>query len=423
MLFFVYIIINREQEAIWRPEDVYGNWKVTRLIGAYKSTKGDLSYGTNIGRSFSITDESIIDSTGLQDAVEEADEQRCYSMKVLKQEEHIIDISKQENIKKFQLKNGIILSYAGIEDNIISQYVFYSDNGEFNDDYHMAPELEVFSYSQNDKDKLIVSLPMGFYLLERFKEQKKVENPYGFWMIESLISKGNSKKKGIEFFDYYGQCFEIAEEYVEYYGKIEMEIKWEKDLISKVDYERKYQIKEGLGLENDELEIWCGTGKNNFTLQLIPVTYDEIIVLWENQWFLVSRLPQYEEPAENIEAILNGNWKIVQLLGMGYVDETMEICGREDYKAWWYTQSVTFDQTLYAENAVTDWEILTCTALEFDEKFDVPENITYLFKENDMLHLGIREVRGMEEIYIVLDKDTLFRGRNGLWYELKRVST
>lgn len=367
VLLLVGIYTYRTKSEPWKIEDVYGSWKVTRLIGAYKGTKGNLLYGNHIGRTFTITNENIMDSFGLESAIEEADGQICYSMQILKQDENVIDISKQENLQEFQIESGIILYYAGIKENSISQYTFYAEHSEPNDaeseivrDYHMAPEFEVFSYSQKDKDKLIVSLPIGFYLLERFKKQEKVENPYGFWMIENLISRGNSEKGGIDFYNYYGQCFELSEGYAGCCGKTGTEVIWEKDLVFREAFEKKNNIQEGLGLENDKL-------------------------------------------------------------GIGHVDENKELWGREDYIAWWYTRSVTLDHEMYVEDAVTDWESASYTASEFYRKFEVPENMTYLFKDDDVLHIGIPKIYGIEEVYVLINKDTLIRGRNGLWYKLERV--
>lgn len=201
----------------------------------------------------------------------------------------------------------------------------------------MASEFEVLSYRQEDKDKLIVDLPMGFYVLERFKKQEKGEIPYGLWMVENLISRGREEKYGIAFYDYYGKCFDIAENYViDDEGK-ETEINWKKTLVSKDTFEQEYGIHEGLGLEDDELEVWYGMGKDNNVIQLIPINSNEIIMPLEGQWFLLTKIPQYEEPLEKCETVLNGDWKITQLIGIGNVNPDLEICGRSDYKAWWYT--------------------------------------------------------------------------------------
>lgn len=42
------IDVYRSDNQHWNIDNVYGKWKVTRLIGAYKGTKGDMPYGSNI---------------------------------------------------------------------------------------------------------------------------------------------------------------------------------------------------------------------------------------------------------------------------------------------------------------------------------------------------------------------------------------
>ncbi len=424
VLLFSGIVAYKNYNQYWNIDNVYGKWKVTRLIGAYKGTKGDMPYGSNVGRSFIITNENIIDSTTRQYAIEESAEQRCFNMKVLCQTENVFDVSKQNSLKKFQMNNGIVLWSSGITDSIISQYVFYSADNEFSDqniNYCMASEFEVFSYKQDDRDKLIIELPMGYYLLERFKKQKRNNIPYGLWMVENLISRGQGEKYGIDFYDYYGKCFEIAEDYIIDDEKTKTEINWEKGMVSKDDFEKEYGIYEGLGLENDELEIWYGKGSNNYAIQLIPIDHDEIIMPLEGQWFLLTKVIQYEEPVEKCEEILRGDWKITQLIGIKDVNPDMEIWGRSDYKTWWYTQSVTFNVDMYAENAVTDWEIRKYDAKTFFQEFNVPENLIHMFGDDDILHIGMRKVYDVDEIYILISEDTLIRGRNGLWYKLERM--
>lgn len=73
VLLLIGIYTYRTKSEPWKIEDVYGSWKVTRLIGGYKGTKGDLLYGNHIGRTFTITNENIIDSFRLESAIEGAD--------------------------------------------------------------------------------------------------------------------------------------------------------------------------------------------------------------------------------------------------------------------------------------------------------------------------------------------------------------
>ena len=419
--FLYYLFINYETRGIVEEfssetNDVYGEWKVTRLIGAYQATKGDLPYGTNVGRSFVITGEKITDSTDLQEALEEDEEQRCFSMDVTQREESVFKVVKPEDIGEFQRNEGIILDYVGFRKEAISKYTFSTCD---DDDYHTMPEFSVYTY--NDKDKLLVSLPMGHYLMERFKEQQKGLNPYGRWMVSYRISEGNSKENGIAFMDYYGQCFDIAQES---FGRCDTglsEVKWEVREFNKIDFEKQYDIQEGLGLNNEKIDVWFGESENDFPVLIVPVNDTEIIMLINEQWYMLEQVKEYREPEEEIYAILNDEWKFAQLVAAGEVDTDKEICGTSDYKAWWYTQRVTFDVRNYAKNAVTDWKTERCFALEFYNKYNVPDNVQYLFHDEDFLQVAIRQAYGIEEIYVVINQNTMIRGRNGLWYKLIKI--
>lgn len=411
--FFVCLANEKSQ---WKMSDTYGQWKVVRLVGEYQATKGELPYGTNIGRSFVITKNMIKDSTDLQEALAEDEEQRCFSMNVMQRDESVFEVDKPENIGEFQVQEGIILDYVGFKHNVIYKYTF---NTQDDDDYHTMPEFSVYTY--NDKDQLLVSLPMGYYLLERFKEQKKGIEPYGCWMVSYRTSKGNSKEYGIEFMDYYGQCFEITEDS---FGRCDVElskIKWEVTELNKVDFEQQHGIQEGLGINNEKIDVWFGVGENDLSIMVIPINGTEIIMLIDGQWFVLKNVNKYQESKEEISEILKDNWKFEQLVAAEEIDPCKEICGASDYKAWWYTQRVLFDSRMYAENAVSDWIIEKCSALEFYNKYDVPDNVRCLFQDEDFLQVAIRKGYGIEEIYVLIDKNTIIRGRNGLWYILRSV--
>lgn len=420
-LIFVIVIsglcIYHIKQAKWQISDAYGEWKVVRLVGAYDGTKGDLPYGSNIGRSFCITEEKIIDSTDLQEAILEDEEQRCFSMDILQREETVFDVVKSEDIAQFQIQEGIIVDNVGLKGDVISKYTF---SAKENNDYHIGTEFSVFTY--NDKNKMLVDLPMGYYLLERFKEQQKVKEPYGRWMVNYRISKGNSKENGIKFMDYYGQCFDITKDLFGRCNTSLSQVKWEVKEVNRIDFEKQNGIQEGLGLNNEKIQVWFGTGKNNFSVQMIPINDSEMMILIDEQWFMLKKVEEYQKPKEKTEDILTGNWKFVQFLAAGEVDEDKEWeLGRSDYIAGWYTTIESFDPIWYAENAVSDWNIAEYSVLELCDKYEIPANVACIFNSNECLQVATRKVYEMEQIFIILDKDTIIRGRNGLWYILEKM--
>ena len=409
----------RMQDAKWEAEDVYGDWKVTRLVGAYKGTKGMLPYGSNIGRTISITEKKITDSTDLEEAIAEADEQRCFTMNIGQVEETAFDLSESEKIAVFQIHKDMILDYVGFKNETITQFVFIRENDC--EDYHMAPEFEVFSYNDKSENKILVDLPLGYYILEPFKEQKKGIEPYGRWMITYRLSGGSDNESDITFMNDYGQCFDIAEDAFGECAEGMSQVNWTVVEENKSEFEEENNIEEGLGLRDESIEIWQGTNEEGLVVQVIPVNEKEIIVPIDGQWFMLEKVEAYQELGRKTEDILTGDWKFVQLLATGEVDESKELANhRGDYQALWYTLTDTFDSDSLTDDA-KGLEINDYVALEFLELYDVPHNITCLFEEDDILHTASCMRGEAEAVYIVIDEDTIIRGRNGLWYELEKV--
>lgn len=414
---------SEQRDENWQVDDIYGYWKVTRLIGLWTGSKDLWTYGNQVGRSFRISEDKIVDSQIRGDVMQELYSPACYSMDILRYEEKNIDVSTRENVADFQVKEGIILSQVGIFDSSIFQCTFYAAGREFEDinekDFFMADDFEVFSYNRDNKDMLVISLPIGDYLLERFKTQEKMDRPDGLWMVECLVSRGNGELWGIDFFDQYGQCIDISAEYIEEDGK-QNQIKWSTKEVDKESFENQYGIKEGLGLENESIQVWYGEGMDDYSAIVIPVNEQEIIYQIEEEWFKLHRVESYAETISDELEILQGNWKFVQLLASENVDEEAEL--HADYKAWWYGWLLTSDESMYVEGASSDWTIEEYDADIFYEEYDVPLNVVNALNGIDKVHVALRTFNGLEEIYIILNADTMIRERNGLWYKVVRIN-
>ena len=87
---------------------------------------------------------------------------------------------------------------------------------------------------------------------------------------------------------------------------------------------------------------------------------------------------------------------------------------------WWYGNWVMLEADAYSVE-VSDWKTEKILAGDFKDKYDVPVNVMGMFDESDILHVAAREVDHVEEIYIILERDRMIRGRNGLWFELKKI--
>lgn len=407
----------------WHIDDIYGEWKVTRLIGLWQGSKDLWTYGNQVGRSFKISEDKIVDSQIRGDVMQELYSPPCYSMDILRYEENDIDVSTRENLVHFQISEDIILYEAGILDSSIFKCTFYAADREAEDirekDFFMSDELEVFSYSRDNKDMLVISLPVGHYLLERYQMQEKTDKLTGLWMVESLVSRGNGELWGIDFFDMYGKCIDISAEYIDE-GGTRKQIKWRTKEVDKGNFENQYGIKEGLGLENETIQIWYGEGMEDNSAIVIPINEQEIIYQIGEEWFKLHRVEQYTETITDEPEILQGNWKFVQLLASENVDEEVE--QQADYKAWWYGCLLMFDNSRYEEGTISDWIIEEYDADIFYDKYCVPLNVVNILNDIDTVHVALRTFNGLEEIYIILSDDTMIRARNGLWYKIVRIN-
>ncbi len=70
---------------------------------------------------------------------------------------------------------------------------------------------------------------------------------------------------------------------------------------------------------------------------------------------------------------------------------------------------------------VSEWKTDTIRAGNLNEKYNLPSNVIGMFEETDVLHIAIREINHVEEIYITINENTMIRGRNGLWLRLEKV--
>lgn len=142
------------EKDFWNVNDLYGGWKVTRVICTAKGGYGDLPLGNDIGRYIYISEKTVTDSKQHEEAAAEG--KVCYNMKILKSEKNEYSMSENEMIGEFQRYSSIILEKAGITDQVIYEFIFYADK-DSEDDLFYANNLRLFSYRQNDKNMLVMN--------------------------------------------------------------------------------------------------------------------------------------------------------------------------------------------------------------------------------------------------------------------------
>ena len=413
----IYMLCNGDKENdSWDVDDIYGNWKVTRVVYAAKSGYGDFPLGNEIGRSFCISEEIITDSKQHDEAMEER--RACYNMHVLRYEKNEFDVSENEIAAEFNFRNNIVLNIAGITDTVISEFVFYADKGDTEDDAYYASFLRLFPYKKNDKNILVMELPYGSYILERSTRQEKTGNIWGKWMVEELVSRGTGEREGIDFVERYGNVYQFTDDRLRFHDE-EYEVSYAKKAVDRKKYERENGIEEGLGISNKKIDVFHVEINNGHNMEVIPVNDNEIITQIGNQWFRLKRIKEYMEPSTPTEDILTGEWKPILLIEVENVNPELEALTYNNL-FWWYGNCIKMDASWYSVE-VSDWKTEKIRAEDFKEKFSVPSNVMDMFTDSDILHIAVREVNHVREVYIILDNDRMIRGRNGLWFELGKI--
>lgn len=416
-LLFLYSDVTYKKES-WKFSDIYGRWKVVRVIYQAKGGYGESPLGNEIGRSFDISENIIKDSKSYDEAMLE--KQICYNMDVLYCEENEFDVSNGHVMRDFQIRNNIILSYAGITDTIILEYTFYAkaDNIKDNGLYY-ALEMTVFPYQTGNKDLLVMHFPYGSYILQRYKKQEKIEDLQGNWMVEELVSRGRSEETGIDFIKMYGKVYEVSNDKLIYEGNTQ-EISYTKKIVKTEEFEQANFINEGLGIENEKIEVFHMKINDEYETDMIPINNNEMIVKIDEQWFCLKRIKEYTGSTIPVDNILRGEWKPTLLMAIEDVNENLE-ANTYNSPLWWYGNQVILDKEVYVVD-VSEWSINKISVSDMQKMYDIPQNVLDMFNKSDVLQIAVRIVNQVEEIYIILDDNSMIRGRNGLWFRLEKIS-
>lgn len=417
VLLFLYSDVTYIKKS-WNLNDIYGKWKVVRVVYQAKGGYGELPLGNEIGRSFYISENIIKDSKSYNKAMLE--KQICYNMDVLYCEENKFDVSNGDIMRDFQMRNNIILSYAGITDTIISEYTFYAKSDNIKDnELNYALEMTVFPYQTDNKNLLVMQFPYGSYILQRYKKQEEIEDLQGTWMVEELVSRGRREETGIDFIKMYGKVYEMFDNKLIYEGNA-YEISYTKTFVTTDEFEQTNFINEGLGIENKQIEVFHMEVNEEYETDVIPINNNEMIVKIDEQWFCLKRIKEYVYSTIPVDDILRGEWKPVLLLAIENVNENLE-ANTYNSPLWWYGNRVIMDEEGYAVE-VSEWNINKISASDMQKMYDIPQNVMSMFKKTDILQVAVRRVNQVEEMYIILDDNSMIRGRNGLWFRLEKIS-
>lgn len=399
----------------WQESDIYGKWKCVRLVEDTGHSYGWLPLGNEIGRTLTITETQVIDSKDIKQA--EKEKTTTYDMEIAS-----LEMTMPEDWVEIQLWWNIGLNSSGMSGERIYQYVIEGPCEQ----YAWFNRLTAFSYDDLNPDKIMTAAHWSMYLFERYTEQRKGCTPYGKWYVERLTSRGEGEAYGIDFFHKYGNCYEITKKGIRE-GKEEedTDYTWKHSKVDREQFEAENNIVEGLGLENEEIEVWYGNGADGSRKVIIPIDGERIIMEIDSQWFVLQKVQEYKKLFEfSVDELWETDWKYVQLLHIGEVDKEKEGWdGQEcEIPVSYYAGTVHFytDPIYYSDGKVPELVMTDCTAGELKQKLDTPEYFDFIFKDTDKIHVVEREIDGEIYTYVMLDSDTMLRYRNGLWYLVEK---
>lgn len=389
----------------WQESNIYGKWKCVRLVADTGHSYGWLPLGNEIGRTLTITETQVIDSKDIKQAEEE--QTTTYDMEIAS-----LEMTIPEDWVEIQLWWHIGLDNAGMSGERIYQYDIKGPCEQ----YAWFNGLTAYSYDDLNPDKLLVPVHYAMYLFERYVEQCNGSTPYGKWYVERLTSRGEGEAYGIDFFQKYGNCYEITKKGIrEGKEKEDTDYTWEHSRVDREQFETENNIVEGLGLENEEIEVWYGNGADGSQKVIIPIDGERIIMEIDSQWFILQKVREYKKLSEfSVDELWGTDWKYVQLLNIGEVDEE-EAVGYYAGTVHFYT-----DPIYYSDGKVPEWVMTDYTAGELKQELDTPEYFDFIFENTDKIHMVEGEINGEIFTYVMLDSDTMLRYHNGLWYLVEK---
>lgn len=389
----------------WQESNIYGKWKCVRLVEDTGHSYGWLPLGNEIGRTLTITETQVIDSKDIKQAEEELT--TTYDMEIAS-----LEMTIPEDWVEIQLWWHIGLDHAGMSGERIYQYDIKGPCEQ----YAWFNGLTAYSYDELNPDKLMVPVHYAMYLFERYVEQCNGSTPYGKWYVERLTSRGEGEAYGIDFFQKYGNCYEITKKGIrEEREKEDTDYTWEHTRVDREQFEAENNIVEELGLENEEIEVWYGNGADGSRKVIIPIDGERIIMEIDSQWFILQKAQEYKKMSEfSVDELWETDWKYVQLLSIGEVDVEEAVS--------YYAGTVHFytDPIYYSDGKVPEWVMTDYIAGELKQELDTPEYFDFIFENTDKIHVVEGEINGKIFTYVMQDSDTMLRYHNGLWYLVEK---
>ncbi len=411
-IFCIGILQTRKTDAL-RDDPIYGDWKVTRIV-TYEplSCYGHQYLGSELGRTISITPDSISDSKLLEEA--KSFGQVIYEFEYDDYDRYKWDLTGGEEDRWFRTRYWLNPWVTGFLIEEIYEYRFYAKVTPL--DSYIMDEFDILMFEQNDTYYLLADFPLGYYVLEREKTQNS-KDISGEWMIDYLVSeKEGIVRPNLDFLEEYGKIYTFEAGKTAENGK-EFQASYVTHRANRVKYEQENHISDGLGIKNREITWIEVKSDEQDALRIIPINRQEALIGVQERWYHARKLERKKEYDLSLDNYFQDCWKPVQLLYIEKGSERLERMEGDDeplhfYGAWIY------------EHMFEELKMDRYTVSQMTEQMVIPPNIQMMLDTDNQYWVAYRYIKEEERWvqFIVLDEQTMIWKCNGLWYLIKRMS-
>lgn len=416
-IFCIGILQTRKTDAL-RDDPIYGDWKVTRIV-TYEplSCYGHQYLGSELGRTISITPDSISDSRLLEEAKSLG--QVIYEFEYDDYDRYKWDLSDREEVRRFQLKHQLIIWMTGFSINEIYEYTFYAKATP--PDSYIMDKFDILMFEQNHTYYLLANFPLGYYILEREKTQKS-KDISGEWMIDYLVSeKEGIVRPNLDFLEEYGKIYTFETGKTAENGK-KFQASYVTHRENRVEYEQENHIPDGLGIKNREITWIEVKSDEQDALRIIPINRREALIGVRERWYHARKFEQKKEYDLSPDNYFQDCWKPVQLL---YIEDK----GKQwtNWMDWLYDEPLQPYGIQFYGSIFNELKMYRYTVPQMEEQMIIPPNVQMMLDTDKSYWVAYQYIDRYLEIrdswmkfIIILDEQTMICEYDGLWYLVEK---
>lgn len=416
IIFCIGILQTRKTDAL-RDDPIYGDWKVTRIVTYEPMWRYGQQYlGSELGRTISITPDSISDSRLLEEAKSLG--QVIYEFEYDDYDRYKWNLADREEVRSFQLRHHLIIWDTGFSTEEIYEYTFYAKVTP--PDSYIMDEFDILMFEQNDTYYLLADFPLGYYVLEREKTQKS-KDISGEWMIDYLVSeKEGIVRPNLDFMEEYGKIYTFEAGKTAENGK-EFQASYVTHRANRVEYEQENHIPDGLGIKNREITWIEVKSDEQDALRIIPINRQEALIGVRERWYHARKFERKKEYDLSPDDYFQDCWKPVQLL---YIEDK----GNQwtNWMEWLYDEPLQPYGIQFYGSVFNGLKMYRYTVPQMEEQMMIPPNIQMMLDTDKSYWIAYQyidrylEIRDSWMKFIILDEQTMICEYDGLWYLVEK---